>query len=87
MFIFHPTQCKFEVHGFEDLYRPPSGQFRVVYQVKQLRTDSVHWPEYAGTRPVVPKVNSVVTVVPLQVTMNQLMYASLLVFKETSGRI
>ena len=54
----------------------PSGQSRV-YRVTQMRTDGVHCRESAGTEPVVLKVVPVTSVAILQVTMDQLMCASL----------
>ena len=54
----------------------PSGQYRV-YRVTQLRTDSVHCRESAGTGHVILKVVPVTDVAILQVTMDQLMCASL----------
>ena len=54
----------------------PSGQSRV-YRVAQLRADGVHCRESAGTGPVVLKVVPVTGAAILQVTMDQLMYASL----------
>ena len=54
----------------------PSGQSRV-YRVTQLRTDGVHCRESADTRPVVLEVISVTGAAILQVTMDQLMCASL----------
>ena len=53
----------------------PSGQSRV-YRVTQLRTDGVHCRASASTGPVVLKVVPV-TGAALQVTMDQLMCASL----------
>ena len=55
---------------------PPSGQSRV-YRVTRLRTDSVHCRESVRTGPVVLKVVPVTGAVILQVTMDQLMCASL----------
>ena len=54
----------------------PSGQSRV-YRVTQLRTDGVHCGESAGTEPVALKVVPVTGAAILQVTMDQLMCASL----------
>ncbi|CAM9231416.1 unnamed protein product, partial [Ascophyllum nodosum] len=54
----------------------PSGQSRT-YRVTQLRTDSVHCRESAGTGPVVLKVVPVTGAAILQVTMDQSMCASL----------
>ena len=54
----------------------PLGQSRV-YRVTQLRTDGVHCQDAAGTRPVVLKVVPVTGAAILQVTMDQLMCASL----------
>ena len=54
----------------------PSGQSQV-YRVTQLRTDGVHCRESAGTGPVVLKVVPVPDAAILQVTMDQLMCASL----------
>ena len=51
----------------------PSGQTRV-YRVTQLRTDSVHCRDSAGTEPVNLKVERVL---PWQVTINQLIRAFL----------
>ena len=58
--------------------KPPSasGQSRV-YRVTQLRTDGVHCRESAGTGPVNLKVVSSERVLPWQVTMDQLIFASL----------
>ena len=54
----------------------PSGQSRV-YRVTQLRTDGVHCRESAGTGPVNLKVVPVTSAAILQVTMDQLTFASL----------
>ena len=54
----------------------PSGQSRV-YRVTHLRTDDVHCRESAGTGPVVLKAVPATGAAILQVTMNQLMCASL----------
>ena len=54
----------------------PSDQSRV-NRVKQLRTDGVHCRESAGTGSVVIKVVPVTVTAILQVTMDQLMCASL----------
>ena len=54
----------------------PSGQSRV-NRVTQLRTDGVHCRESAGTGPIVLKVVPVTGAAILQVTMDQLMCASL----------
>ena len=54
----------------------PLGQSRV-YRVTQLRTDGLHCRESAGTGPVVLKVVAVTGAAILQVTMDQLMCASL----------
>ena len=54
----------------------PSGQSRV-YRVTQVRTDGVDCRESAGTGPVVLKVAPVTGAAILQVTMDQLMCASL----------
>ena len=54
----------------------PSSQSRV-YRVTQLRTDCVHCRESAGTGPVNLKVVSSKRVLPWQVTMDQLICASL----------
>ena len=54
----------------------PSDQSRV-NRVTQLRTDGVHCRESAGTGPVVLKVVPVMGAVIFQVTMDQLMCASL----------
>ena len=56
--------------------QPPSGQSRV-YQVTQLRTDSVHCRESASTGPVVLKIVPVMIATFSGITMDQLMCASL----------
>ena len=55
----------------------PSGQPRV-HRVTQLRTDGVHCRESAGTGPVVFKLIPAMGAAILQVTMDQLVCASLL---------
>ena len=52
------------------------GQSRI-YRVTQLRTDGVHCRESAGIGPVILKVVPVTGAAILQVTMDQLMCASL----------
>ena len=54
----------------------PVGQCRV-YRVTQLRTNDVHCRESAGTGPVVLKIVPVTGAAILQVTMDQLICASL----------
>ena len=54
----------------------PSGQSRV-HRVTQLRTDDVRYRESAGTGPVVLKVAPVTGAAIVQITMDQLMCASL----------
>ena len=54
----------------------PSGESRV-HRVTQLRTDGVHCRESAGTELVVLKVVSETGAAMLQVTLDQLMCASL----------
>ena len=54
----------------------PSGQSRV-YRVTQLHTDGVHCRESAGTGPVVLEVNPVTGAALADITMDQLMCASL----------
>ena len=56
-------------------YHTPSGESRV-YRVMQLRIDGVHYRESAGTGPVNVKGSSK-RVLPWQVTMDQLICASL----------
>ena len=49
-----------------------------VYRVAQLRADGVHCRESAGTGPIILKVVAVTGAAILEVTMDQLMCASLL---------
>ena len=71
-----PPEFRGGVHLFIFYNRQtPSGQSRV-YRVTQLRTDGVHYRESAGTGPVNLKVSSE-RVLPWQVTMDQLIFASL----------
>ena len=65
-----PRRCQFIY------FKPPHGQSRV-YRVTQLRTDGVHCRESAGTGPVNPKVVPNERVLPWQITMDQLICASL----------
>ena len=61
---------------YETAIHTPSGQSRV-YRVTQFRTDGVHCRESAGTGPVNLKQGSSERVLPWQITMNQLIFASL----------
>ena len=70
-----PPEFRGGVHLFIYNRHTPSGQSRV-YRVTQLRTDDVHSRESAGTGPVNLKGSSE-RVLPWQVTMDQLIFASL----------
>ena len=70
-----PPEFRGCVHLFIYNRHTPSGQSRV-YWVMQLRTDGVYCQESAGTGPVKPQGSSE-RVLPWQVTMDQLIFASL----------
>ena len=70
-----PPEFRGGVHLFIYNRHTPSGQSRV-YWVMQLRTDGVYCQESAGTGPVKPQGSSE-RVLPWQVTMDQLIFASL----------
>ena len=68
-----PRRCPY---SYLNRHNTPSGQPRV-YRVTQLRTDGVHCREFAGTGPVILKVVSYRVLPAQQVTLNQLLCASL----------
>ena len=70
-----PPEFRDGLHLFILNRHTPSGQSRV-YRVTQLRTDGVHCRESASTGPSKPRGNSK-QVLPWQVTMDQLICASL----------
>ena len=71
-----PRDFRGGVHLFILNRHTPWGQSHV-YRVTLLRTDGVHCRESAGTWPIVLKVVLVTGAAILQVTMDQLMCASL----------
>ena len=71
-----PAEFRGGVHLLIHNRHTSSGQSRV-YRVTQLRTDGVHFRESAGTEPVYIPRGSSERVLPWQVTMYQLIYASL----------
>ena len=71
-----PPEFRGGVHLFIYNRHTPSGQSRV-YRVTQLRTDGVHCRESAGTGPVNLKVVPNECCLAWQVTMDQLIFASL----------
>ena len=70
-----PTDVRSGIHFFYLNRHTPLGQSRV-HRVTQLRTNDVHCRESTGTGSVVHKVFPVTGAAFLQVSMDQLMFAS-----------